>query len=286
MRAYVQTGIIICALTMVAGSRDARGQGVASSVAQGISDIPALQSFADVPALPTTVAQAFSRYGPITPTSDKETTAKGDVAGEPLRKRIKGWMAPIEAAMRGVAAGPSSADYAAMMRGGGRMTAAAGQAMGRILQVAGPMTMDFSKTVQTFGLTTLPALEAPYERKLDQLFKEYNPRINRCIETSCGDDPKAEYDAAVNAAANDFLRSVAPAYDDYRNHLHEIAAQGQAAIDGATKSLGAPVPPMLKTQMAAVKQNELNALLASLTAEEDIYTYVLSKAVWPNGMKP
>jgi hypothetical protein len=245
--------------------------------AQDLSQVVALHSFADLPALPLTVPDLLKRYGDVS--TPQGGTEKGDRAGEPLRQRIAEWMKPT-----GV---PPAMNYAAMMGGAGAMSPAAGQALGQLAQTLGQMTSDYSEAVQTFGLKTMPPLRQAYEARLTQIHKTYDPQIEHCLSlneraggSSCT-DPSPQRVAAINAAGTAFLHQAANAYGDYRNRLQSIAAEGETAIDRATKAFGGSAPVLAQTQIASIRQNEVNDLAAALTAETDLVVYVHEHAALP-----
>ncbi len=235
--------------------------------AQLPSDVVPLHSFADVPDLPKDVPALVKRYGDVA-TSDG--TEKGDLATETLRERENGWMKP------GV---PPSMDYSSMMGGAGVMSPTVGQAIGDLVQEVQQMTADFTAAVQKFGLTTVPPLKQAYEAKLDAIHKEYDPKVERCLTlneraggASCG-DPEAQRDAAINAATAVFLQTANGQYVAFRDRMKQIAAGGEAAIDRATKTFGKSTPGIAKMQIMGIRQNELDALLGVLSAEQDLFLY-------------
>lgn len=243
--------------------------------AQVPSDVVPLHSFTDVPGLPRDVPAVIGRYGDV---ATPDGTEKGDLQSEVLRERIKGWVKPV---------GPPSVDYSAMAGGAGVMSPATGEAIGTLVQTATRMNTEFSEAVQTFGLTTLPPLKRAYEAKLDRIHKEYDPKIDRCLTlseraggSSCS-DPTPARNAAINAAGTEFLLTVEGPYVTYVGRLKQIAAEGEAAIDRATKAFGKSTPAIAKGQIAIIRQNELVELTAALSAEQDLFLYVYQHAELP-----
>ncbi len=238
-------------------------------------DVVPLHSFTDVPGLPRDVPAVIARYGDV---ATPDGTEKGDLQSEALRERINGWVKPAD---------PPSMDYSAMAGGAGVMSPAVGQAIGDLVQTATQMNTEFTEAVQTFGLTTLPPLKQAYEEKLDNIHKEYDPKIDRCLTlneraggSSCA-DPTPARDAAINAAGTQFLETVEGPFTIYCDRLKQIASAGEAAIDRATKAFGKSTPPIAEGQIMLVRQNELNALTAALTAEQDLFIYVYQHAELP-----
>ena len=265
----IPTSIALATLAMAIGSRSVHAQ-LPESV------IP-LHSFEDLPSPPLSTADLFKRFGDVTVPAGQ--TEKGDLETEALRTRIAGWLKP--------AGPPSAAEISAMMQGGGRMSPAAGDAIGKLLQVSGKMRADFTQAVQTFGLTTMPPMRKSLETKLDQIHKSYDPKIERCLTeheraggSGCS-DPTPERDAAINAATTTFLKDASAAFGDYKGRLKMIASDGEGIIESASKSLGGAKPAIAQTQIRMIRQNELNALLAGLTAETDIVVYAYSHAAPP-----
>lgn len=257
---HQRTGIIVVVALLVGGAT--------KSAAQLPSNVVPLHSFTDVPTLPKTTAALFPRYGDV---STPDGTEKGDLAGEPLRQRIDGWVKP---------SAPPTVDYQSMMGGAGAMTPATGEAIGQLIQTVQQMLGDYAATQQNFGLRTLPALKKAYEAQLDRIHKQYDPQIERCLTLSeraggsnCT-DPTPARDAAINAAGTAFLGQVEGPYSDYRDHLQRIAASGEAAIDRASKAFGHSTPAIASAQIAQIRQNELVVLTAALGAESDLVTYV------------
>ncbi len=251
--------------------------GAPNAQAQLPSDVVPLHSFSDVPALPKDVPELLKRYGDVTATGGD--TEKGDLATEPLRQRIDGWMKP--------AGPPSPGDYSTMMGAGGSMSPAAGDAIGQLVQTAATMSGDMAQAVQAFSLTTMPPLKQAYEDKLKKIFDEYNPQIERCLAMSeraggspCA-DPTPQRDAAINAAGSEFLREASGPYLDYVTKLKMIASGGETTIDRATKAFGQSTPGFAKVQITVIRQDELNDLLAALAAENDVVTYTLGHAANP-----
>lgn len=243
--------------------------------AQLPSDVVPLHSFPDVPVLPRDVPSLISRYGDVDTPDGSE---KGDLATEPLRQRINGWMHPTS---------PPTVDYSAMAGGAGVMSPATGQVIGDLVQTAQRMTTEFTAAVQTFGMTTVPPRKQPYEAKLDRIYKEYNPKIEHCLTlaeraggSSCT-DPTPARDAAVNAAGTAFLQTVDGPYTTFVGRLQQIAAEGEAAIDRAAKTFGKSTPALAKGQIMIIRQNELNALIGALSAEQDLFIYVYQHVELP-----
>ncbi|HUX34522.1 MAG TPA: hypothetical protein VMV51_11695 [Gemmatimonadaceae bacterium] len=247
----------------------------ASAHAQDVSQVVALHSFKDLPTLPTSIDSLAKYYGDVG-TPDGQTE-KGDLRTEALRQRIAGWMKPA-----GV---PPGMDYSGMMQGPGAMNPAAAQAIGNLSQVAGQMTTDLTGAMQSFNSVTMARLHMAFEDKVDMLNRQYQPAIDRCMARaeragggSCGSDPAQQRDAAINAAAAGLLKSAAAPYDDLKHTLQQSAAQGEAAIDQATKAFGGKLPGIARAQVMMIRQNELNELMGALGAENDVVTYVFAHA--------
>ena len=246
-----------------------------SARAQDVSTVVALHSFKDLPTLPTSIDSLARYYGDVA--TPDGSTEKGDVHTEALRQRIVGWMKPT-----GV---PPGMDYSSMMQSPGMMTPAAAQAIGSLSQVAGQMNADFTDATQSFNVVTMGRLHAAYEDKVAALNKQYQPAIDRCMARaeragggSCGADPAQQRDAAINAAAAGLLKRAAAPYDDLKHTLQQSAAQGEAAIDQATKAFGGKLSGIARAQVMMIRQNELNELMGALGAENDVVTYVFAHA--------
>ncbi|HKI94883.1 MAG TPA: hypothetical protein VJ992_06280 [Gemmatimonadales bacterium] len=264
------TGVGVALLLVALGAIPGR------AAAQLSSDVVPLHSFADVPGLPRDVPALIKRYGDV---ATPDGTEKGDLATEAVRERIDGWMKR---------AGPPAMDYSAMAGAAGVMNPAVAEAIGELVQTATRMTTEISQAVQTFELTTLPPLQQAYEAQLDRIHKEYDPQIERCLTlseraggSSCT-DPTPARNAAINAAGTAFLQTVEGQYHTYCDRLQAIAAEGEVAIDHASKVFGASTPAMAKGQIMIIRQNELTELTAALSAEQDVFLYVYGHAELPN----
>lgn len=243
--------------------------------AQGLpTDVVPLHSFPDVPDLPQDVSGVIARYGDVS-TGSGSGTEKGDVASEPLRQRVFGWMKESM----------TPPNYSAMAGGAGAMNATTGQAIGDLISTMQRVTTEFAEAEQNFGLKTLPPLKQAYEQKLDAIHQEWDPKIDRCLtlreeRRSCT-DPTPQLYAAINAASTAFLQSVEGPYTDYRNRMQAIAAEGEAAIDRAGKVFGKTTPALAQPQITGIRQNELTALMAPVQAESDLVSYVRGYAMPP-----
>lgn len=247
----------------------------ASAHAQDVSQIVALHSFKDLPALPLSVDSLAKYYGDVA-TIDG-STEKGDLHGAALRQRVAGWMKPT-----GV---PPGMDYSSMMQGPGAMNPAAAQSIGNLSQVAAQMSADLNDATQSFNLTAMARLHGQFEDRVDALNKQYQPAIDRCMAqaeraggATCDPDPARQRDAAINAAATSLLKQAAAPYDELRTALQQSASRGEAAIDQANKAFGGKVPGIARTQIMMIRQNELNELMSALGAENDVVTYVFAHA--------
>ncbi len=72
------------------------------------------------------------------------------------------------------------------------------------------------------------------------------------------------------AAGDAFLHMLDGPFAAFETHMNQIAGEGEAAVGQASRSLGPKPPPMAGIQIQGVRQQELNALLAVLNAEQDI----------------
>ena len=251
---------------------------LAASSAGAQPDIQPIHSFADVPALPRTSAETRPRYGQLNDGMGK--TSNGDIKTQPLLTRVSQWMKAITQQTMAQMGTPGTAPSMAGMNSPG-----AGQTMGQLSQALPRLNGGFQQAMVSYGQAST-SLGAKYDSTTNAVTGDFYRRLEKagCLDPGPHGDCDAIHraqDQAYLKAGDDYLAALATPYGDLKTKMTAVAADAQSQIDGANKTFGGSVPPMVASMMGPLRNLGVAALTMTMSSESDAVAKVYEKSVAP-----